>query len=361
MAVSQNETKTHWKPERKKSHVVIFIASLCISILAILYIWRLPPFSGAVVYTNNAYVRGETTLISTRVGGYVTQVLVEDFDTVKQGDPLVQIDNEPYLAKVAQAQANLTAQQAQRDKVTQGKVSATASVDARKRTVDSAKLQLDLAKQNMQRIEKVKHSGAIAQREYDQAKSALDQAQMAYTGAQAQYTAAQQELLGVDTGNESVQAAIAGAKAMLDLAKQEFEHTVIYAPVAGRLGEVSVKKGQLVGVGTQLMFIVPPKRWVIANFKETDIKNMRIGQSARVNVDALGGKTFKGRVMDIAPATNAEFSVIKADGGNGNFIKIAQRIAVKVELLEDEDQLSLLAPGMSVEVRVDTQDKQSVE
>lgn len=354
----QAQSEAGWRPAKRRGGTLVFAACIAAGVLAALYAWKLPPFKGSTVYTNNAYVRGQTTLISPRVGGYVTEVLVTDFAQVKAGDPLVRIDDAPYLARVAQAEANLAAQNAQLGKVGQSRTSAQANAQARRTAIRNAQIQLDIAQANMRRMQSVKNSDGIATREYEQAQAALEQAQAAYAAAQAQYTVAQQDILGVESGKDGAQAAVAGARAGLDLAKQDLAHTVIYAPADGRLGEVSVKAGQLVNAGSQLMYLVPPKRWVIANYQEADTAGIRIGQPASVRVDALGGRRFSGKVSEIAPATAAEFSAIRADSGTGNFVKIAQRIAVKIELDDGQQDLERLAPGMSVETEVDTADQE---
>lgn len=345
----------NWQPEKRKGKGIIILLLTVLGVLAALYAWQLPPFKRNQVSTNNAYVRGQTTLISPRVGGYVKEVLVSDFSQVKQGDPLVRIDDAPYLARVAQAKANLSAQQAQLGKVGHTRTSANANAKARETAIHHAEVQLNIARTNFNRLNSVKNSAGIATREYEQAQAALEQAQAAYVAAQAQYTVAQQDILNVENGKDGANAAVAGAQATLDLAQQELDHTTIYAPADGKLGEIAVKKGQLVSAGTQLMFIVPPKRWIIANFKEADTANIRIGQTATVRVDALGGRAFQGKVSEIAPATAAEFSVIRADSGTGNFVKIAQRIAVKIELDPKQPELERLSPGMSVEAEVQTE------
>ncbi len=343
-----------WKPSQRKKRASFLLLILTITaVITCLYAWNLPPFQSERIYTNNAYIRGKTTLISPRVSGYVTEVLVSDFDEVKQGQALIKIDDAPYRAKVLQAQANLEAQQTQLDKIDQAKQSATATLTARRNAVKNAQTQLNLAQINMRRFEKVKSAG-IAQREYDQAQASLAQAQSTYSSAQAQLTVAEQDLLGVETNRRQINAAVEGAKASLALAQQDLSYTTVYAPSHGKLGEVSVKMGQLVANGSSLMFLIPTQRWVIANYKETDTSQIRIGQAATISVDALDGQTFTGKVADIAPATASEFSVIRSDSGTGNFIKIAQRIPVKIEFDEGQDNLQRLAPGMSVETRIDT-------
>mgnify|MGYP000870541885 FL=1 len=194
----------------------------------------------------------------------------------------------------------------------------------------------------------------MSQSSRDAAQTAVKQAEAGLKQAQEQYAVAQQNIINTGVGREGAQAGIANAQALLDLAKQDLGHTVIYAPASGKLGEVSIKQGQLVSAGTQLMSVVPPERWIIANIKETDMANVKIGQSASVSIDALGGKAFSGKVAEISPATASEFSLIKADSGTGNFVKIAQRIAVKIVFDAGQQDLERLAPGMSAEVNIAT-------
>lgn len=215
---------------------------------------------------------------------------------------------------------------------------------------------LDRANREWKRIKGVSND-AISQSSRDAAQIAVKQAEAALTQAKEQYAIAQQNILNAGVGREGAAAAIDNAKAMLALAEQELGHTTVYAPADGQLGEVAVKKGQLVSAGTQLMSVVPGARWIVANIKETDMKNIRSGQQADITVDALGGAHFSGSISEIAPATASEFSIIKADSGTGNFVKIAQRIVVKIELHPGQADLHKLAPGMSVEVRIDTRQK----
>ena len=235
----------------------------------------------------------------------------------------------------------------------QDKASALAVSKANQAAIDNARAQLDRARREWQRIQAVS-ADAVSQSSRDAAQTAVKQAEAGLKQAQEQYAVAQQNIINTGVGREGAQAGIANAQALLDLAKQDLGHTVIYAPASGKLGEVSVKQGQLVSAGTQLMSVVPPERWIIANIKETDMANVKIGQSASVSIDALGGKAFSGKVAEISPATASEFSLIKADSGTGNFVKIAQRIAVKIVFDAGQQDLERLAPGMSAEVNIAT-------
>ena len=344
---------TQWQPEKRRFGGIAILAATAAGVLLSLYAWRLPPFGIGEVYTNNAYVRGSVTVVSPRVGGYVQKVLVNDFAEVKKGDPLVEIDPAPYQAKVAQAKAGLAAQQAALSKTTQDKASALAASKANQAVIDNAQAQLDRARREWQRIQTASPD-AVSQSSRDAAQTAVKQAEAGLQQARQQYAVAQQNIINTGVGREGAQAGIANAQALLDLAEQELGHTVIYAPASGKLGEVAVKNGQLVSAGTQLMSVVPPERWVIANIKETDMKNVQIGQPATITIDALGGAKFSGKISQIAPATASEFSLIKADSGTGNFVKIAQRIAVKITLDAGQKDWERLSPGMSAEVTVST-------
>ena len=350
---SEPQEPAQWQPEKHRFGSIGILAASAIGVVLALYAFRLPPFGMGEVYTNNAYVRGSVTAVSPRVGGYVQKVLVRDFDNVKAGQPLVEIDPAPYRAKVAQAEAGLAGQQAALNKTAQDKASALAVSKANQAAIDNARAQLDRARREWQRIQAVS-ADAVSQSSRDAAQTAVKQAEAGLKQAQEQYAVAQQNIINTGVGREGAQAGIANAQALLDLAKQDLGHTVIYAPASGKLGEVSIKQGQLVSAGTQLMSVVPPERWIIANIKETDMANVKIGQSASVSIDALGGKAFSGKVAEISPATASEFSLIKADSGTGNFVKIAQRIAVKIVFDAGQQDLERLAPGMSAEVNIAT-------
>lgn len=351
---SEPQEPAQWQPEKHRFGSIGILAASAIGVVLALYAFRLPPFGMGEVYTNNAYVRGNITVVSPRVSGYVQNVLVRDFDTVKAGQPLVEIDRAPYLSKVEQAKAGILAQQAALDKTKQDRASAQSAAKAGQAAIANAQAVLDRANREWKRIKGVSND-AISQSSRDAAQIAVKQAEAALTQAKEQYAIAQQNILNAGVGREG--AAIDNAKAMLALAEQELGHTTVYAPADGLLGEVAVKKGQLVSAGTQLMSVVPAARWIVANIKETDMKNIRSGQQADITVDALGGAHFSGSISEIAPATASEFSIIKADSGTGNFVKIAQRIVVKIELHPGQTDLHKLAPGMSVEVRIGTRQK----
>lgn len=343
-----------WKPEQSRGRILLFGSLVLVGALAILYAWGLPPFRPASQTTDNAYVRGQTTIIAPQVGGYVTEVLVQDFERVKAGQLLVRIDDRIYRERVAQGAASVAAQSANLDNSAQSLRSAEAQVRLQDAATASARAQLARAQADMRRVNELVDAGSVSLRERDQTLAALRQAEAAVRQAEAQRAIAAEQLRSVGVGRGGLEAGVANAKAQRELAGIDLQNSAIRAPRDGRLSEVSVRVGQLVSPGTQLMYLVPERHWVVANFKETQTAGIRIGQSATLRIDALGGAKLKGHVERIAPAAGSEFSIIKPDTGSGNFVKVPQRIAVRIRIDDGQALSQRLGPGMSVVATVHT-------
>lgn len=344
-----------WQPKRENRKVLIAIVIVAVAgILAILAAWRLPPFSTAAVSTDNAFVRGRTTVISPQLSGYVMQVYVRDFDMVKAGDPLVRIDDRIFRQRVAQADAQVATQQATLANADQAARSRAASLSAQDAAMAGAEAQLLRAHADMARVNDLITDGSVSLRERDQTLAALRQAQAAVMQARAAREIARQDIRTVEVGRGGQKAGVSGASAALELSRIDLANTVIRAPEAGRLSEVGVRVGQYVTAGSQLLFLVPPETWVIANFKEAQTARIRVGQPASFTVDGLGGARLTGRVEQISPAAGSEFAVLKSDNATGNFTKVPQRIAVRIRIDKGQDLSARLRPGMSVQARVDT-------
>ncbi|MFX4314167.1 HlyD family secretion protein, partial [Enterobacter sp. 63] len=174
--------------------------------------------------------------------------------------------------------------------------------------------------------------------------------------AKATLEMSRQDLQTVIVNRGSLEADVENAKAALELAQIDLQNTRIVAPRDGQLGQIAVRLGAYVTAGTHLTTLVPPQHWVIANIKETQLANLRVGQSVKFTVDALNDKAYQGRVESISPATGVEFSAITPDNATGNFVKIAQRIPVRIEVLGKPEESALLRPGMSVQVTIDTRE-----
>lgn len=320
----------------------------------ILYAWRLPPFASAIETTENAYVRGQVTVIAPQLAGYIAEVAVQDFATVKQGQLLVRIDERIFEQRLEQARANLAAQQAALANSEQARHAAEARLRASEANVDSAEAALRTAEANWGRIEPLRERGIVSQTNTDQSQQALDQAKAGLMASRAAVDVSRQDVQSAIVNKASLEAAVQGSEAAVHLAEIDLQNTRITAPQDGRLGEVSARLGQYVSAGTQLMALVPSQVWVIANFKETQLPGMRIGQKVSFTVDALRHARLTGTIERFSPAAGSEFSVIRPENATGNFIKIAQRVPVRIAIDPGQGLAERLSPGMSVVVSVDT-------
>lgn len=338
---------------RSAATIVAFVFGL-VGLTLILYVWQLPPFTSSIQTTDNAYVRGQVTVVSPQLGGYVADVAVQDYEVVKAGQLLVKIDDRIYLEKLEQAKAALAAQQAALANSEQQRLSNEAKVRLAEAQVKKAEAVLKAAEANWERIEPLVAKGISTQKEADQAKSALDEARAGLAQVQASLEVARQDLAATLVGRQSLEAGVHGAEAAVRLAEIDLQNTEVRAPQNGRLGEVGARVGQYVSAGTQLMALVPETIWVVANFKETQLAHMQVGQPVTFTVDALEHGELTGRIERFAPAASSEFSVLKTDNATGNFTKVAQRVPVRIAIDPGQEIASHLVPGMSVVVTVDT-------
>jgi len=318
-----------------------------------LYAWRLPPFETTVETTDNAYVRGQVTIMSPQLAGYVVDVPVQDYQAVRRGQLLVRLDDRIYVQKLEQARATFAAQQAALAN-SQQQASAEARIRASEAALEGAKVTMEIAEKNWQRVEPLLRGGVVTASEADKSRSSVDQARASHAQAEANLEVAKQDLQATIVSRGSLEAAVQGAQAAVHLAEIDLENTRILAPQDGRLGEVGARIGQYVSAGTQLVAIVPARKWVVANFKETQLAEMKIGQPVTMSVDALHHAELTGHIERFSPAAGSEFSVLKADNATGNFTKVAQRVPLRIAIDPDQALAGRLAPGMSVVVTVDT-------
>jgi len=332
---------------------ILIILGALIGTSLVLYAWRLPPFTSSVEMTANAYVRGYVTTLSPQVSGYVVDVPVQDYQTVEKGQVVARIDDRIYRQKLAQAEAALATQKAALVNSRQQETAAQARIASSEAAVDAVNADLEQAESQSNRQDSLIRSGVVATSAQEQAHAALDRARAGMAQAKAAVEVSRQDLQTIIVNRGSLEAAVANAQAAVELAKIDLANTEIRAPREGKLGEVGVRVGQYVAAGTQLMAVVPQEVWIIANFKETQLAGMAVGQPVEIRVDALDRKVLRGRVERFSPATGSEFSVIKADNASGNFVKIAQRMGVRIAVDDTTEAASLLTPGMSVVVRID--------
>lgn len=340
------------KPSRRS--VILMTLVALVGVFAILYAWQLWPFGGPIAVTENAYVRGQITVLAPQVNGYVTEVLVQDFEQVAKGQPLVRIDDRQYRQLVEQRKAELAARRFDLENLEQTLASNRATLASRRAELVSAEAELQRALADEKRVNELAERGSVSIRERDQirATARADSAQVQQ--AQAAIAIAEQSLKASEVSRGGLQAQVEIAESALQRARIDLDNTVINAPRDGQVSEVTVRQGQYVTAGSQLLYLVPEQLWVIANYKETQTFAMRPGQPVQIEVDALDGARLSGHVQRLAPATGSEFSVLRADNATGNFTKVVQRVPVRISIDPDQPLAERLRPGLSVVTHVNT-------
>lgn len=345
------------RPSSRRKRIissVLFGAVALAGVLIVLYAWQLPPFTSPIQSTENAQVRGQTTLISPQLSGYVYEVPVQDFQFVKTGDLLVRLDDRIYKQRLDQALAQLDVQKASLANNLQQRRSAEATIVQRQAQLQNTIAQSRKSSADLRRNQALVTDGSVSKSELDVTRAADAQASAAVAEAKATLKIAREDLQTVIVNRGSLEASVANAEAAIQLARIDLDNTRIVAPRDGQLGQIGVRLGAYVNSGAQLMALVPERRWIIANMKETQMADVRLGQSVSFTVDALDNQAMHGRVQRISPAAGSEFSLLPADNATGNFVKISQRIPVRIIVDDNQPLLERLRPGMSVVVSIDT-------
>lgn len=307
--------------------------------------------------TNDAYLQSDVTPITAKVAGYLRELPTQDYERVHQGQTLAQLVDDDYRAAVAQAEAGVANAEAQVQGLTAQRELQLANIDAAHAAVAATTALYEQNDRDLARQRRLLESGSSSIEVGEKLDTAHAQlgAQLAQTKAQAR--AAERQLAVLDAQIAQSKAALAAQRAGLLTAKLNVSYTTITATQDGVIGLRQVKPGQLVGVGTQITTLTPlPKVWVIANYKETQLTHMAVGQKAEVRVDSFPGHVLRGHLVAFAPASGAEFALLPPDNATGNFTKVVQRISVKITIEDAAGLADRLLPGMSVEARVDARD-----
>ncbi len=331
--------------------------------------------------TNDAYVRGDLTPLSTKVPGLVRDVKVNDYQQVHKGDVLVQLDDDDYKAQVAQAAAGVEAAKAALENNRRQRELEDAKIERALAGIDQAKAQITAAqagkeavqadvtrtraersrqeallKTNSTTQQKVEQAVADEERfsaQYASRDADLAQAHTLLRSNEAAAEAERRSKAVLESQDTQLVADLHAKEAALEVAQVNLGYTQILAPADGTVGERQVRPGQLVSPGTQVMTFVENIRWVAANFRETQLTNIKIGDPAEIRVDVYPGQVIKGRVLEIAPASGSQFALLPPDNATGNFTKVVQRVPVKIAL-DDSPLTSQLRPGLSAVITVRT-------
>ena len=302
--------------------------------------------------TDNAFVQADTTEVSPQIEGYVVEVLVADNQRVEAGQVLIRLDDADARANLMQAQANLAALEAGVTNVDARAEQEQAMIASRAASVAQAQAQADLARQQVNRYGQLAEQGWVSQQRIESERAGVRTAQASVAEAQAALVAEQRTAGVLGTSRQQSVASVEQARALVDKAQIALDRTVIRAPVSGVVGARGVRVGQYVRPGGTILSIVPlGDTYVVANFKETQLNRLRLGQEVEIKADAFKGEPLTGHVDSFAPATGSEFALIPVENATGNFTKITQRIPVRIRV--DRRAGAALRPGLSVEVKVD--------
>lgn len=304
--------------------------------------------------SDNAYVRGDITAVGPKVAGYVAAVLVDDNQIVDAGTVLVRIDDSDFRAQVDRARAAVAQAEAATEHLERRKQLQLALIREADAAVRAARADVDLSERNLARATSLLAQGWTPKRSHDVATADSHRAGAALARVEAAAAAARAQLAVIESEAAQVAAQRQEAEANLRLAEIALDDTVIRAPVSGVIGNKRVQPGEYIRPGAALMSVVPVEGvWVVANFKETQLARMRVGQVANIAVDGYPDVELRGIVDSLAPGSGAVFSLLPPDNATGNFTKIVQRVPVKIRLAPNHPLTGRLVPGLSVEVAVD--------
>ena len=375
-----------------KRAVIIPVITLAIAALLLFTIngcWTSWEGGKAEQRTDDAYVRADMTPLSTRISGTVRKVDVGDFEAVKPGQLLVQLDDEDYRAILEQAKAALAAAKAQFDdnqaakriqdaqilNAEAGIAQAAAAVDAAKAGVVAVQSDVERTETERKRQEALLAAKATTHQQLEQAVADADRfsgmlasrqadlarAQATLTSSRTMLEAAKRQRAALDTRDELYKADIQAKQAAIIVANVNLGYTKIVAPAAGAIGERHVQEGQLVAPGMQLVDLVNGDVWIQANYKETQLTNIRRGDVADIKIDTFPGVELHGKVAEIAPASGSQFALLPPDNATGNFTKVVQRIPVKIVLDPGHPLQGRLRPGFSAVVTIHASGKQAAK
>jgi membrane fusion protein (multidrug efflux system) len=309
------------------------------------------------VDTDDAQIDGDISPVVARVGGYVDSIMFEENTHVNKGQLLVKIDDHDYKIKVEQAQAAQVGASAGIN-VGESQISTTAAnSSSAKADVESAKARLDKTRKDYDRYANLVQDGSVTRQQFDQAKADLEVAQANYNASRDKYKAAVEQIATSRSQLKVTNTGVSQRQVDIDYANLQLSYTNVKSPASGIVAKKNVQVGQLVQAGQTLFSVVNDNSiYVTANFKETQLDKIKNGQKVDLKVDAYPNLKVEGTVYNFSPATGAKFSLLPPDNATGNFVKVVQRIPVKIKITGSKEEIAKLRPGMSVDVSVITKD-----
>lgn len=328
-------------------------AIICLLAAGLIYVFSRFVHAG-VAYTDNAQVRQHITPVNTRVSGFIDRICFEEFQSVKRGDTLVIIEDAEYRLRLAQAEADLANARSGRSATTVGMAATQNNLSVSDAGIEEARVRLENARREAERYGRLLKEDAVTRQQYDNVQTAFEAAEARYEQLlRAKRTTS---LAKSEQGHrlEQNEAAIRLVEAAVELARLNLSYTVIVAPCDGVTGRKQIDEGQLVQPGQTLLDVVDSGEvWVTANYRETQLPYIAVGADVEMTVDAVPDVTYHGVVESVSDATGAAFSLIPQDNATGNFVKVEQRVPVRIRLEgNDAEAMSQLRAGLNVECKV---------
>ncbi|MNS31165.1 Multidrug export protein EmrA [compost metagenome] len=342
-------TNKHHQPKKETlTHkVVTYVATMLFLSAMGLGIWFFIFYSNHEE-TNDAQVEQYVTPIQSRITGFVQEVKYKENQFVHKGDTLIIIDNSEYKERLAMANAELE-NALETEKVMHKSVATSqSSVAVRKAQLDGAKTQVWKAEQDYKRYENLLKEEAVTVQQFEQMKANYEVARAHYDEVLHAIQSTELTTAEVSSKVPTAAATIKAKQAAVDNASLFLSYTIITAPYDGWVGKRTIQPGQMIKEGQTLLSVVSKEKWITANFKETQLANLSIGQQVEIKSDATAGAIFKGKIESLSPASGARFSLLPPDNATGNFVKIEQRIPVKINLVDTENKTAFLRAGMNV-------------
>lgn len=340
----------------KKTKKLIYNIVACVLLLgAILWVCEKFVHLGDVEFTENAQVKQLIVPVNSRVQGYIKEVRFEEYAKVSKGDTLVIIEDAEYRYMVAQAEANLANARTGKDAMHNVISTTQSNLTVTDASIEEARIHLENAERNYQRFSALYEQNAVTRQQYDDMNTAYLAAKARFEMLSRQKESVQSVGREQNTRLGQNEAGIKLAEAALELARLNLSYTVILAPCDGYMGRKEIQEGQLIQPGQTLVDIVDSEdKWIVANYKETQTANITEGCEVEIEVDAVPGHTFKGIVRSVSRATGSSFSLMPQDNSSGNFVKIEQRIPIRIDFDKDNDAeaMARVKAGMNVECKV---------
>jgi membrane fusion protein (multidrug efflux system) len=307
--------------------------------------------------TDNAQIETNTLPVVSRVSGYVDSIAILDFGDIKAGQLLLKIDDSEYKLAVKQAEADLSSALADLSSAQFNLVNSNANSNVAKANSDVQKSRLDKSRTDLQRDEALYKEEAITKKQMEDSRANYETTLKQLDANNQQIVLANGQISTSNALIEKAKATVALRQGLLDQAKLKLTYTKIYSSINGKIGKRNLEHGQFIQAGQNLMTVVNSDIfWVVANFKETQVKKVKVGQVVTIKIDGYSDKEVTGKVESLSEATGARFSLLPPDNSSGNFVKVTQRIPVKISIDNIKDYQSIFKAGMSVEVSIHLKD-----